>query len=521
MNRYKTLSMLALLWLILLPSAGDGLRAQEPLTLQQCREMALKNNKKIAIARENRNVLGSMEKSAKTLFFPKIQFNGGYFRMNRQLSLFSKNMFLPVVPSEVYQNGLSSLDPQSNPGLVRETFVTQDFNGIPVPMEDPKTGDPLFDRYALLPKDEAKLDLQNIFFGSLGVTQPIYMGGKIRHTYDMAQHGEQMMEARTKISEAEVLLETDKRYWKVISLKEKVELASDYLKRIDTLLTDVRNLHQEGIITNNKVMRVKVKKNQIELKLMKAENGLQLARMALNQNIGLPLDTLVHLGDSLGDITRLTDPHTYRHQALDNRPELNALEQGVEIARSGKKLMKSRYLPNIGLTANYIMSNPNPWNGFESEFGGDITLGVALNIPIYNWGERKHTLQAVEHKKRASLKKLEQSRELITLEVKKTIFSYNEAVKKVEMTRSSLEQAKENLEMTRDNFEEGMVKSADVLEAQSMWQEAYSEYIDAATDYRIQQAKLLKASGHLLDEVKNTRQTQKTSLQESLSSQKQ
>jgi outer membrane protein TolC len=502
MNRYKTLPIQAILWFVLLSTVASGLKAQEQLTLQQCRQMALKNNKKIAIARENRNAVGSLEKSAKTLFFPKIQFNGGYFRMNKQLSLFSKNMFLPVVPSEVYQNGLSSLDPQSNPELVRETFVTQDFNGVPVPMEDPKTGDPLFDRYALLPKDEAKLDLQNIFFGSVGVTQPIYMGGKIRHTYDMAQHGEQMMEARTKISEAEVLLETDKSYWKVISLKEKVKLAGDYLKRIDTLLTDVKNLHQEGIITNNKVMRVKVKKNQIELELMKAKNGLQLARMALNQNIGLPLDTVVHLADSLGDVTRLSDPHNYRNQALESRPELNALEQGVEIARSGKKLMQSRYLPNIGLTANYVMSNPNPWNGFESEFGGDITLGVALNIPIYNWGERKHTLQAVEHKKRASQKKLEQSRELISLEVKKTIFSYNEAVKKVEMTRSSLQQAKENLEMTRDNFEEGMVKSADVLEAQSMWQEAYSEYIDAATDYRIQQAKLLKASGRLLDEVK-------------------
>ena len=521
MNRYKTLPIQAILWLVLVSTAASGLRAQEQFTLQQCREMALKNNKKIAIARENRNALGSLEKSAKTLFFPKIQFNGGYFRMNKQLSLFSKNMFLPVVPSDVYQNGLSSLDPQSNPELVRETFVTQDFNGVPVPMEDAKTGDPLFDRYALLPKDEAKLDLQNIFFGSVGVTQPIYMGGKIRHTHDMAKHGEQMMEARTKISEAEVLLETDKHYWKVISLKEKVTLARDYLKRIDTLLTDVRNLHQEGIITNNKVMRVKVKKNQIELELMKAKNGLQLARMALNQNIGLPLDTVVHLADSLGDITRLTDPHNYRNQAMESRPELKALEQGVEITRSGKKLMKSRYLPNIGLTANYIMSNPNPWNGFESEFGGDITLGVALNIPIYNWGERKHTIQAVEHKKRASLKKLEQSRELISLEVKKTIFSYNEAVKKVEMTRRSLEQAKENLQMTRDNFDEGMVKSADVLEAQSMWQEAYSEYIDAATDYRIQQAKLLKASGRLLDQVKNQQQTRKASFQKSLSSQKQ
>jgi len=494
--------MKALPWVMVLMITGTGLKAQNPFTLEKCRQLALKNNKKIAIARENENAVSLMEKSAKTLFYPNISFNGGYFRMNKSLSLFSENMFLPVVPSEVYQNGMSSLDPQTNPDLVRETFVTQEVNGLPLPQTG-KDGNPLFERYALLPKDEAQFDLQNLFFGNLGVKQPIYMGGKIRHTYQLAQHGKQMMQAKTRISQAEVLLQTDERYWKVISLKEKVALARDYLKRIDTLLTDVSNLHQEGIITNNKVMQVQVKKNQIELKLMKAENGLKLARMALNQSIGMPLDTVIHLADSLGRVTKLTDPGTYRSRAMDERPELEALKQGVEVVKSGKEIMKSRYLPNLGFMANYTVSNPNPWNGFESEFGGDINLGVFVNIPIYNWGERKHTIQAVEHKKQASLKKLEQTRELVSLEVKKSIFNYNEAIKKVEMTQSSLEQARENLELTRNNFDEGMATTADVLEAQSMWQESYADYIEAATEYRIEKTRLLKASGQLINQVKN------------------
>lgn len=498
----NTYPMKALPWLMAWILTGTMAAAQNPYSLQECRQMALKNNKKIAIARENENAVSSMEKSAKTLFFPNISFNGGYFRMNKQLSLFSENMFLPVVPSEVYQNGLSSLDPQTNPGLVRETFVTREVNGLPLPLTG-KDGNPLFERYALLPKDEARFDLQNLFFGNLGVKQPIYMGGKIRHTYQLARQGKQMMRAKTRISQAEVLLKTDERYWKVISLKEKVALARDYLKRIDTLLTDIRNLHREGIITNNKVMKVQVKKNQIELKRMKAENGLKLARMALNQSIGMPLDTVIHLADSLGRVNELTNPVNYRNRAMEGRPELEALEQGVEMVQSGKEIMKSRYLPNVGFMANYTLSNPNPWNGFESEFGGAINLGVFVNIPIYNWGERKHTIQAVEHKKRAGMKKLEQTRELVSLEVRKSIFNYNEAVKKVEMTQSSMEQAKENLELTRNNFDEGMATTADVLEAQSMWQESYADYIEAATEYRIEQTRLLKASGQLINQVKN------------------
>ena len=491
------------LWILLLfPLITGTLKAQETMTLQQCRERAMEQNKKIEIATENELAVNSLEKSAKTLYYPNIKFNGGYFRMNQQFSLFSENMFLPVVPQEVFSNGLSVLDPRNNPDLVRETMVTQDVNGVPLPIEDPETGNPMFDKYALLPKDEAQFDLQNVFFGNVGLNQPVYMGGKIKQTNKIAQYGRQLMQAKKHVSESEVIVETDKRYWEVISLKEKVKLAEEYLKRLNALLSDVKNLHQEGIVTNNKVMKVNVKKNKIELQLTKAKNGLELARMALNQTLGFPLDTIVHLSDSLGGVAQLSNPNTYKNQALKERPELQALNKGVKIAESGEELMKSRYLPNVGLTANYTFTNPNPWNGFETEFGGTANVGVFVNIPIYNWGERKHTLEAVRHKKRASMKKLEQTRELISLEVKKAVFRYNESIKKIEMTKSSLEQARENLETTKNNFEEGMAKSTDVLEAQSMWQEAYSDYIEAMTEYKLNKTKLMKASGQLIQNKK-------------------
>jgi outer membrane protein TolC len=318
----------------------------------------------------------------------------------------------------------------------------------------------------------------------------------------MAKHTEQMFKARKEMSRAEVIVETDERYWKVVSLKEKVKLAKDYLKRIDTLINDVQNLHEEGLVTRNKLMQVKVKKNQVELQLLKARNGLKLSRMALNQSIGLPLDTAITLSDSLGEVSQLRNAEEYLYSAVNKRPEVEALNQGVKIAESGVRYMKSRYLPNIGITANYSMMNPNPYNGFESEFGGDWNVGVMVNIPIYHWGDRKHTLNAVRHEKKASMEKLQETKELISLEVKKTIFSYNESIKKVEMAESSLKQAEENLEVTRDNFEEGMSKVSDLLEAQSMWQEAYSDYIEAKTEYRLTETKLLKASGQLNQIVK-------------------
>lgn len=480
------------------------LHAQEELSLENCRRMALEHNKKVKIANEHELAVQSVKKSAKTQFYPNIQFNGGYLRSNKDLQLFSEDMFLPVVPHEVYEEGFSVLE--GNPELVEETFVTNDFQGNPVPVEDPKTGNPLFQEYAYLPKDEAVIDMHNVFFGSIGLVQPIYMGGKVKETVNMAQHGEDMFRAKKDVSISEVIVETDERYWQVISLKEKVKMAEEYKKRLDTLMRDVQNLQEEGIITSNKVMNVKVKRNQVDLQLLKAKNGLKLAQMALNQTIGLPLDTIVELSDSFDEMNELENPEEYLSAALNQRPEIEALNSGVQLAESGERLMKSRFLPNIGLTAGYSMVNPNPYNGFESEFGGDINIGVMVNIPIFNWGEKKHTLNAVRHEKQASIEKLEETKELISMDVQKAIFEYKEASERVEMTDNSLEQAEENLEVTRDNFEEGMNKLADVLEAQSMWQEAYADYIEAKTDLHLQKTKLLKASGKLDSLIDNMKE---------------
>ena len=499
---HKTFYYLWPIHMLLLLAFPSILAAQETLTLQQCRNLALEHNKEIAIAEENTLAVHELEKAAQTLYYPKFSFHGGYFRMNKQFSLFSKNMFLPVVPSEVYQNGLSTLDPRENPDLVRETMVTQNFNGVPIPVEDPKTGKPMFQDYALLPKSEARFDLENIFFGNIGLRQPVYTGGKIKQTQKIARYSKKLMEARKQVSKADVVMQTDKRYWKVISLQEKVKLSKDYLKRLDALLSDVSNLHEEGIVTRNKLMQVQVKKNKVELQKFKAENGLKLARMALNQKLGYPLDTLFLLADSLGSTKSLSHPGEYKAKALENRSEIRALRQSINITESGVEIMKSRYLPNIGLAANYTFTNPNPWNGFDNEFGGSPNIGLYINVPIYHWGERKHTLQAVKHKQKADIKKLEQTRELISLEVRKAIFSYNESVKQVNMTQTGLEQARENLEITKDNFEEGMAKSADVLEAQSIWQEAYNDHINAMIEYKLNRTKLLQTSGQLLKTVK-------------------
>ena len=154
-------------------------------------------------------------------------------------------------------------------------------------------------------------------------------------------------------------------------------------------------------------------------------------------------------------------------------------------------------MPNIGLTAGYLMTNPNPYNGMTEEFGGDWNVGLVCNIPVFHFGEKRQTLEAARHEQQVSELKLEEAREMISLQVQQAVYSYTESVKKAEMAKIALTQATENLQLTQDNFDEGMLQTRDVLEAQTMWQDAYSTYIDALTEQQLSNTKLKKVTGAL------------------------
>jgi len=161
------------------------------------------------------------------------------------------------------------------------------------------------------------------------------------------------------------------------------------------------------------------------------------------------------------------------------------LRKGEEIARAGEKMMLSRYLPNIAMSAGYTVSNPNPYNGFEKEFGGDMTVGVVCNIPLFHFGDRHNTMAAARNEREAAALQVEETREMLVLQFQQALFQYSESQKKSTIASEALDQSYANLMYTQHNFREGILKTTDVLEAQVLWQKAYSEYIDSLTEQQL------------------------------------
>lgn len=496
-----------LLPVFLLLSVVQGF-SQKTMSLEDCRKLALEHNKSVQIAAENVKAANELKKAAFTQFLPNFSANGTYTWNQKNISLLSSDQYLPVYATNA--NGTLNFAGSVNNSwtAVNGTYVPLDVNGVPFdPTKNPEKI--LWKNYALLPKEAMEFDIQNVFTGTVGFVQPIFMGGKIRELYHLAKYGENLAKAQQENKITDLLLEVDEAYWRVVSVENKLKLANEYKNLLAKMDSDVSTMIAEGVATKSDGLKVKVKLNEADVMVTKAENGLSLSRMALNQLCGMPLDSVFTLEDESLQYETAAPSLVPVEQALNNRPEIKMLTQMENIAKSNQKLMFSRFLPTVGLTGGYMVTNPNVYNGYANEFGGMFTFSVVAHVPLFHFGDNIHTLNAAKTQYRIANMELDDAKEKIQLQIKQNSYKVAESLKKEKATQKNIDAAQENLKNATDGFEEGVITSTDLLGAQTAWLSAKSENIDAKIDARLCNLYLEKSLGTLETPSHNTSSTKK------------
>ncbi|ALJ06284.1 hypothetical protein APS56_14580 [Pseudalgibacter alginicilyticus] len=329
---------------------------------------------------------------------------------------------------------------------------------------------------------------------SLGVTQVIYAGSKINTAKKMSATAVDLYTSQKELTDREVLLEVETTYWQIINVKSKVELAQKYKDLLTELLKDLTNSYNAGIIYKNDVLRVQVQLNQAELDFTKANDGLKLLMLKMAQLTGMSnIDFLIQ--DTINNDVVLIE-EVSQSIAIDNRPEIKILKSAVEIEELQSKILEADRKPTIGLNVSGFYANGKQINFTDGS--NDFTSYYGLlnvNIPVFDWGSRKQKVKEQKFKVEAQKLELEETEELLSLQIQNAYLELQQSIKKVDITEKSLQQADENLRLNQDRFDAGTVTGKDVLEAQVLWQQAYSDVIDAKANHRINEANYKKTIG--------------------------
>ncbi len=382
-------------------------------------------------------------------------------------------------------------------GSYEFNLVTNPATGEPIKGPD---GQYVPETVALIPKDAMTYDIHNVFFGAVTLTQPVFMGGKIVAMNKLTHYAEDLAEALRDNEAENVIYAVDAAYWQVVSLKAKQRLATSYVSLLDSLDRNVGLMLKEGVATRADKLSVDVKLNAARVDLTKVDNGLVLSRMALAQLCGMPLDSPMLLADeNIDDIddTPLPARSYDMQQVYEQRPDLKALQMGINIAGQQKKVAMASMMPNLAVVGTYSFSNPNMFDGFSKKFKGAFSVGAMLTIPIWHWGGNYNKYKAAESEETVMKLKMQDAREMVDLQVRQASFRTQESVKTYNMTRVNQENADENLRTATLAFKEGVATADNVMEAQTAWLKAHSELIDALIDVHLCDTYLSKVLGTL------------------------
>lgn len=466
--------------------------AQTILSLDSCRALALRNNKELKIAQEKIKAAHYEKKAAFTNYLPNFSATGTYMRNQREVSLLSNEQ------KEGLSTMGSTLQPQFQATMQQIAAANPDLGQLLAPLAALDIASPLNAMGTSL-TDALRTDTRNMYAGAVTLTQPIYMGGKIRAYNKITNYAEKLSMAQHGTNVQEVILSTDEAYWQVISLVHKKQLAESFLQLVQKLDSDIEKMIREGVATKADGLSVKVKVNEAEMTLTKVNDGLSLAKMVLCQLCGIDITTPIQLTDE--NLENLPMPYTnvekHVETAYENRPEIRGLELATDIYKQKVNVVRSEYLPSIALLGNYIVSNPSVMNGFEKKFKGMWNVGVMVSIPIFHWGEGSYKVKAAKADARAAQLQLDEVKEKIELQVNQSSFKVNEAAKKLAMAEKNLDKADENLRYANLGFREGVIPTSNVLEAQTAWLSAQSEKIDAQIDVKLTDVYLKKSLGIL------------------------
>lgn len=486
--------MKKLFLLTILLSLTFIVKAQSFLSLDSCRALALANNKDLLISNEKINAAHYQHKAAFTNYLPSFSATGTYMRNQKEFSLLNNDQKAALSglgtnlagPIQQTATEIATAHPELRPLIASLSEKL----GAALPALD-QAGNSLV--------NALRTDTRNVYAGAITLTQPLYMGGKIRAYNKITKYAEELAQQQHRGGMQEVIMSTDQAYWQVISLVNKKKLAEGYLKLLQQLDSDVEKMIAEGVATKADGLSVRVKVNEAEMTLTKVEDGLSLARMLLCQLCGIDLSSPITLADeNMEDIPLLTpETHFDMSTAYANRPEIRSLELATQIYKQKINVTRAEHLPSIALMGNYMVTNPSVFNSFENKFKGMWNVGVMVQIPIWHWGEGIYKTKAAKAEARIAQYQLQDAREKIELQVNQSAFKVKEASKKLVMATKNMEKADENLRYATLGFKEGVIATSNVLEAQTAWLSAQSEKIDAQIDVKLTEIYLKKSLGTL------------------------
>lgn len=416
-------------------TAGAAAQAQTApetvYSLEQCKAMALANNKEISMADNNLQAAKELKKEAFTKFFPEVSAGASAFRTH---------------------NNVIEYD-------VLDLFTL-----------------------GIINKGKA---------AGVWALQPVFAGGQIVNGNKLAKVGEEVARIRKEQSADNVQLQTEALYWQLVTLKAEKQTVESAITMLDSLSRQVKAAVDAGIVTRNDLLKVDLKRNSFMADKVDLDNGIELIKRLLAQQMGLGADARA---DVEGTVPEAVPAYPSALQiapseALAQTTDHRLLVKNVEAKTLEKKMETGSHLPQIGVGAGWFYHDVFEQN---HNFGGVM---VTVTVPISGWWGGSHAMKRKSLALANARDELENLSQKLEIEMADKWDNLTAAHRKMAIASEAIVQSKENLRLSQAYYDAGMSTITDLLDAQTLHKQAQDDYVAAYGVFKLSEAQYLNATG--------------------------
>jgi outer membrane protein TolC len=416
--------------------AGHIIQKDENLSLERCIEIALMNHPEISAARNTVDVGIARKGQAASGYYPQVDASAGYSRFR---------------PATLETGGGTAVGVG---GRVRTSHS--------------------FDQYST----------------SVTARQMLFDFGKTSKQVAIETQNIESSRSDMANTEEQIILNVKQAYFGLLRAKKNKVVAEETVAQFEQHLAQAKAFYEVGTKPKFDVTKAEVDLSNARLNLITAENALRIARVVLNNAMGVPDAPAYTLEDILSfqkyDIA-LEDAVA---RAYESRPELKSVAAQKKAAEDRVALAKTGYFPFLTGNASW------DWAGerFSADDSGWST-GVTLSIPIFSGFLTKQQVAEAKANLNVIAANEEALRQNVLFEVQQAYYNLTEAEERIGTAALTERQALENFEIATGRYAAGVGNPIEVTDAEVSLSNAKTGHIQALYDTKVARASLEKAMG--------------------------
>lgn len=303
---------------------------------------------------------------------------------------------------------------------------------------------------------------------AIDFSQPLYQGGRIKYAIRQADLEKEIASLQTHVSKADLKLVLLEQYLNLFSLYKQCKVLNRNIEESERRLKDIRQMKEEGLITNNDVLRSEMQLTNNRLSLTETQNNIRLVSQRLDILLGQNENLIIFPDTTLLEQVYTTRGYdTYLQQAFSADPSMLLLQKQTELAENNISLIRAEQRPKLSLTASNTLARPVS-RTLADMYNNNWNIGLSLSYPLSSLYRNKHRMNEARLGILLSQNAQEQQKQHIQTTVQEALLKHHEAVSRVEALQLSVRQAEENFRIMNNRYLNQLAILTDLLDADNL-----------------------------------------------------